>query len=332
MHRCTPFALLVACAVAMPAWTAPRIQLELAELDFGLVPNHETTTREVTVSNPGSETLRISEIKSTCPCTGGALSEKTLAPGASTTLTVTIDPAKTMAFETGRNLYLLSNDPDRPAAEIRVLSRIEPEFSVEPNPLALGDVPVDEERRVVVRFRSHHPEPVRIERVEAGPDSKGFEVRLQPLPQDRWSRGDQPEYDIHLKIPGGRPIGPVTYSYYLATNNARVPSFEGRVLLNSTSFYRIDTRLLDLGAVRPGQTRTVSTITAKEPLTVVGVRTINPAYTAAVHLSDNDRTATVQLTLPDDLSGRAAQEITVQLESGGQEIHETIRIIGTVED
>lgn len=107
------FLLLAACSTA-----APRIVVEPASQDLGEVPQ-EPLELTYTVRNEGGSPLIIEKISTSCGCTYAEMDQNTLAPGESSPLRVTLDPIEDNLYgNLTRVIYLRSNDPETPEAEV----------------------------------------------------------------------------------------------------------------------------------------------------------------------------------------------------------------------
>ncbi len=95
----------------------PKIEISPAERDLGHVPQQHLET-SYTVRNSGSQPLEISKVYTSCDCTKASIDSKDLAPGAETTLRVTMDPAKENLYgNIRRDIILETNDPRTPVAK-----------------------------------------------------------------------------------------------------------------------------------------------------------------------------------------------------------------------
>jgi hypothetical protein len=108
-----------------PASTGPRIAVEPPFFDFGKALPHKALTREFNIRNFGTEDLVIANVSSSCGCTAALLdpAKKVVKAGGSAPLRVTL----TTAANPGRmskSVLVRSNDPGRPAFEIKLLATV----------------------------------------------------------------------------------------------------------------------------------------------------------------------------------------------------------------
>ncbi len=95
----------------------PKIEITPAERDLGQMPQkHMETT--YTVKNSGSQPLIINKISTSCDCTKAEVESTVIAPGATTVLRVTMDPALLNLYgKIRRDIVLETNDPSTPVAK-----------------------------------------------------------------------------------------------------------------------------------------------------------------------------------------------------------------------
>ena len=98
---------------------APRIEVEPRAFDFGSVLPGKTLHKEIAVRNHGGADLVISKVATTCNCTVVGSFAKVVAPGAGTTLRVSLTTPDTPG-RTFQGVRIESNDPDQPRVDVDV--------------------------------------------------------------------------------------------------------------------------------------------------------------------------------------------------------------------
>ncbi len=130
-----------------------RLELGATDIDFGRVPIRDTYTRRVTATNTGTGTLNINDITTDIPGLSVEASEKSVAPGGSTTLHLTYSPTVRAKQIAGR-FTVESNSVGR-APFVRVTSV---PFSV--NEIHVGDAEGISDSEVTVSVRMNNMEPI----------------------------------------------------------------------------------------------------------------------------------------------------------------------------
>jgi hypothetical protein len=119
MRRTILLLLLIAAAGILAACSSGKaeIAVEMAQLDFGDVPNGEVAAQDVLVRNEGDGLLVVEGISTSCGCTSATLEPMRLAPGESGTLHIEYDAGAHGPELRGsqvRQVFINSNDPAQP--------------------------------------------------------------------------------------------------------------------------------------------------------------------------------------------------------------------------
>lgn len=115
---------LTACAGGSPA-----LSLEQKEVDLGEVVNGEVVEIELPIRNTGDGDLVIEAVSTSCGCTSAEVRPTIVAPGNEGVLHIEYDSGAHGPDETGpimRQIFIASNDPDQPEAEVRITAEVLP--------------------------------------------------------------------------------------------------------------------------------------------------------------------------------------------------------------
>lgn len=116
-----PLALIVSflCVSAAPSpgrtaddKSAAKLVVSPEVHDFGNVGQDQRLVHEFTIVNEGNQELSIGRISTSCGCAAALAAQRTVAPGESTTLTVTLETRKYRGT-LERSVSVSSNDPAR---------------------------------------------------------------------------------------------------------------------------------------------------------------------------------------------------------------------------
>jgi len=125
-------ALLAGAAPAsVRAEEGPRLRVEPLAFDFGRTLPGRTLRKEFTLRNLGDRDLVIEGVSTTCGCTAAVAGEKTIPPGRSTPLAVTLQ-TRDYRGRVERKVLVRSNDAKTPLLEIAVQATVEPEPTAKP--------------------------------------------------------------------------------------------------------------------------------------------------------------------------------------------------------
>jgi hypothetical protein len=116
---------------------APCLKLENPEHDFGVIGPDTVNKCQFKFSNTGKGVLKIESVQSTCGCTVPELVKREYAPGESGTIDVTFHSGNYASALT-KHLYVISNDPAAPRAELTLKATVEIKVVVDPNRVDLA--------------------------------------------------------------------------------------------------------------------------------------------------------------------------------------------------
>jgi hypothetical protein len=102
---------------------APRLVVEPAGFDFGEVLQERTLNKEFRIRNFGGSELRIDGVSTSCGCTAALPGTRSLAPGGSTTLRVSLETRDDQG-PVERAVLLKSNDPAHPITQLKLTARV----------------------------------------------------------------------------------------------------------------------------------------------------------------------------------------------------------------
>ncbi len=114
----------------------PKILVTKEFHDFGEIGPGTYHSCTFTFKNIGNKTLKIDHIQSTCGCSVPQLDKKDYEPGESGTVDVRFH-APTTSEETKKQLYIISNDPSNPRAQLEVRAVVQVKVQTEPTEVSL---------------------------------------------------------------------------------------------------------------------------------------------------------------------------------------------------
>ena len=99
--------------------------------DFGVL-YHGKAHKTLTIKNEGTDTLVISNVSSSCGCTGTLMSNERIAPGDSGALAITFDTQKAHG-ESKKTVSLETNDQKNPRVRISFTANVIPVVDIVPD-------------------------------------------------------------------------------------------------------------------------------------------------------------------------------------------------------
>lgn len=141
-----------------PGEPAPRLEVDEPTHEFGRQHNRQTLEHTFVLRNDGDAPLRILEIKSTCGCTVGALSDDVIEPGAEATLLTRYNLRGRRGPEDSA-LVLRTNDPDRPEFSLHMRGEAVEYLRVTPDFLFYNEVVAGQSvtRHIEIKGRPREP-------------------------------------------------------------------------------------------------------------------------------------------------------------------------------
>jgi hypothetical protein len=139
----------------------PKLELSVAEVDFGEVRDPEEYTKVIQIANAGDAPLHIFELSSTCGCTIPKLGSTEVGEGKSRTVDEWIQPGESIDMsitlrtfgkrdDVKQEVTINSNDPQRPKVILPVKAFVEPLVRITPWVMDFGDIEKDGEKTVEV--------------------------------------------------------------------------------------------------------------------------------------------------------------------------------------
>ena len=106
-----------------PPANGPRIAVEPPSFDFGKALQNKTLQKEFSIRNYGTEDLTIENVSTTCGCTAALTESKTVKPGGSTPLRVSLQ-TRNYSGKVVRKVLVRSNDAGKALLEVQVEANV----------------------------------------------------------------------------------------------------------------------------------------------------------------------------------------------------------------
>ena len=171
------FAALIA-TLAHAAESPPKIEFDRTVYDFGTTSRVQSVEGVFKIRNGGGSPLEIAGLGGSCVCTRAAVEQSTLQPGESCALSfsMNIGPSEGDIVE---QIYVPSNDPQKPKVTLTLKLRIPLTFEVTPAEIRLANLPPGARTNIVLRVNRTDGRRLRITKVEADP--KTIRTTIEPV-------------------------------------------------------------------------------------------------------------------------------------------------------
>lgn len=184
--------ILMTLITGSAGFSAPRFQVDEPVVNFGERRTGDQVEHSFIISNPGDDTLRISNVRASCGCTVPKSKSLKIRPGERESLPIRINLAGRKGPQ-NQFVTFSTNDPERPAVSLKLTGTAIPEISVEPRTLNLGHVDPDDIKTGVITLNATTGKPFKVLRATSEKDrvtlttipsgsGKSTEIRVQPKP------------------------------------------------------------------------------------------------------------------------------------------------------
>ena len=159
-------ALILVTCFAGVALAAPELAVDQPVHDFGSVVQGKKVDHVFKFRNTGDAPLNVVRVRTSCGCTAANVTTKTLPPGGSSELKVTFD-SSTFGGAISKLIYLETNDPQKPVANLTLKGNVAEEVVVTPRQLNFGAVKPTVSKEMVVTVSNQGSKTVKLTTVKS---------------------------------------------------------------------------------------------------------------------------------------------------------------------
>ena len=167
-----PFRSLALCVPVLCAAQTPEpaqnpvITFAKTHVDFGKIPADRKAICRYAVTNTGKAYLNITRVEASCGCTYTMIGKWSLAPGESTEVEASFNPAGYRGL-VRKSLTVTSNDPVNPKMTLTFEAEVIQEITPDPSTLFFQDVLRSAIKKSSLRLKSGNGLPVQIKEIKA---------------------------------------------------------------------------------------------------------------------------------------------------------------------
>ncbi len=168
MKRLIALAFAATCLFTT-AYSQPKLQVQGGDThDWGKVKPAQSPLQTVLkVTNAGNELLKISDVKVGCGCTTTGIEKKELAPGETTSLSVTLNVGTNTGGLT-KTVTIMSNDPNAPTKMILLKAEIVRAIQFSPSQyFSFTDMKIGRESTAAVKIKNTTAQDIVLSDIEA---------------------------------------------------------------------------------------------------------------------------------------------------------------------
>jgi len=311
----------------------PAIQIEPAgDIIVEVDSTDKPILKEFKVHNKGKGDLKITSVNSQCGCTKGKLRDEksTVPPGDFAVIDITVNPQAIHGFESRKYIKIVSNDPNNKQVTVNVISRVDPEFEIEPVPLDFGTVEKGEINEAQLHFRQLKGDPIEILKTTSGNPRARLEARFEKIPEAEWKTPGLVEYLITVRIPKDFGPGPFNGLLTIQSTCKRMKIYQVNVKATVTSFYTVSAQQLLVRAPIAGRNipPAKAEIRADQPFEILNLKSSTPDVQLTTNPGVKPNSVVIEAALnPEAKSGRRSNEtITFTIKSGDKTLDHTIPV------
>ena len=167
MKKSLSICILVILFFAYPAF-ASNLKLSESSINFGNIKEGPPVEKKITLTNKGTETVKIANISTSCACTSTKLPKSSLKPGESTELLITY---KTFKYpgKFDKTITIFTGPEGKKETVIHILGNVDPipmgVIGMEPRKALVGDLIANSENKVQIVLKNKGDAPLSISRI-----------------------------------------------------------------------------------------------------------------------------------------------------------------------
>ncbi len=166
--------------VAFGGVAQPKLKvLEGEKFDLGKIDKGVVKTKQLTLKNVGTDTLKLGNVEVSCGCTGTVVSNKTLRSGDTTSLLITFN-SRNFSGPVHKSLTINSNSADAPRTLIEFTATVIEDLVFSPVQFYFKDAQVGRKTTAVVTVKNTGYKEFTIIGFRTQLD--GFEIKYSPKP------------------------------------------------------------------------------------------------------------------------------------------------------
>lgn len=220
-----------------------KIEIETGNtFDMGVIPNDKETTKKLKIYNRGKSPLNLRFIQTSCACTQGTIppGQEIIPPGGEGHILVTVFPTRVAGFYSEKTLTIYSNDPKNSPLELKVIARVDPEFSIEPENIDFGEINKGSTKDLtIIITQKNMKKPLEIYKIyerglpESIPNDITYSIK-------KIENTNTPQYSLTLRVEPNIAPGEFNRMFFISTNIDRYPEVPIKVKGKINAPYKIN--------------------------------------------------------------------------------------------
>lgn len=239
---------------ATPVGRLGELKLDSQIHDFGDIWDHEKVSHSFTFTNVGSETLTISDVRSTCGCTVPELSKKVYQPGETGEVVVIFNPAN-RSNKQHKVITVTTDSRTTPTVRMTISANVNKVLDIKPPISNLGRIFKNEEKGMKIHIIGSKPGFKAWPADDQPKEASMFNVEVVEGVETDAAIDGQTEHKTVLRvwIEKGLTVGRHTAALKILTNDERRPEFELRCVVTVVGDLQGRPPRFALGRLEPRQ-------------------------------------------------------------------------------
>jgi hypothetical protein len=277
--------------------------------DFGTVARGAKVTHRFRIKNIYKETVHIREVRTTCGCSAGKPSKRTLESLETGYIEATMNTTR-FTRRKDSNLIVVFDQPSYAEVRIPVTAYIRTDVVLTPGGAEFGAVEAGKpaERKIEVAYAGRSDWTIK----EVKSDSKYVDAKVVETSRE----GGSVNYDLFVSLKDNAPVGPLREQIVLVTDDANGPKVPVIVEARVEADFTVTPSVVSLGTLTPGTPKTVNVVVrGREPFAIEKIECESDRELFKVRLSKSKKPVHVlPLTImPPDEAGKFSEEFTVTI-------------------
>lgn len=139
-----------------------KVKIDAAEYNYGVAEQYTAVEHAYTLTNTGTEALKIRQVKSSCGCTAAKPEKNDLAPGESTQVKASFNTGNRKGAQT-KTIRVFTNSAETPELELKLTGEVKETFTFDPPHTRFQEVAPDQPQtgKITVTYRSDQPTSIK---------------------------------------------------------------------------------------------------------------------------------------------------------------------------
>ncbi|MEX0675869.1 MAG: DUF1573 domain-containing protein [Pirellulales bacterium] len=188
----------------------PKLVVDDTSHDFGLIDRHHTVRHSFRFTNVGTAPLTLKPGTTTCTaCTIAELSKAEVAPGETTEVVVEYSP-RTAKPEFQQYAVVLTNDPEQPRVELKIIGSVTNQFRMLPDRVVLSNASASQPTTAEVRIFHYLSDKLRVVdcTFDDTPSASFFAATSESIPRGELELDAKSGCRVLVTLNPGLPLGP----------------------------------------------------------------------------------------------------------------------------